>query len=138
MGEIMKKPPATAKACRLKSAQALRLAMEDPETACFMRAVFPSPEQRPEVFSSSWCLKDGPKARWMVLVGEKMPLRFSGRESLANLVLIEIDDCSGDVLRREFQRSLLDEEVREKVRLWLRRRGYKGRRMRPRLRRILR
>ena len=135
---IMKDRPGSLENSRLKPAQALRLAMGDPEAARFMQAIFSPPEQRSEIFSSSWFLREGPRTRWMVLIGERLPLRLRGKRRLTNVVLVEIDGCRGAVLRRECLSSLLDTEVREKVNLWLRRGGYKGRRIRSELRQIVR
>jgi hypothetical protein len=135
---IIKNRPGALGNSRLKPAQALSLAMGDPEAARFMRAVFSPPEQRSEIFSSSWFSTEGPGTRWMVLIGERLPLRLLGKRRLTNVVLIEIDGCRGAVIRRECLSSLLDAEVRERVNLWLRRGGYKGRRIGSELRQIVR
>ena len=118
--------------------QALKTALEDPETADFMRVIFSLPEQRPDIICCRWRSQSDSGSRWAVLIGERSRLVFPEKDGLMNVALVEVDVLSRTVLRREFLRSLLDQEVEEALNLWLRRGGYTVRRIRPQLRRIAR
>ncbi len=91
---------------------AFRVALEDRETAEFMRKNFSRPEDKPEFLFRKKISKTGHGGQWTVELIEKIPA-FNSSGGLMNVARIAVDPVSGTVVRRQFFRSILADEYRK-------------------------
>lgn len=96
--------------------RAFRIAVEDEETAHFMRANFSLPEERPEIIIEKWVIRNRGKPRWRVAILEKPDLAVLPRRPMVNLALVDVDAVSGRVLHRKYMRNILMEEFQKFIR----------------------
>ena len=96
----------------LSSEEALFRALEDPQTAHFLRTAFALPEQKPEIVMKRWLTKDGGCASWHIAIMEKpWPSRGQGLP-LLNVIHVRLNALDGQVLGRWLLQSVLYEEYR--------------------------
>ncbi len=97
----------------LSAEEALFLALEDPQTACFLRTAFSIPEQKPEIMTERWVTKNSCCCFWQVAIIEKPPSALRANLPLLNIAHVMVDARDGNVLRRWFLRSVFYEEYQE-------------------------
>lgn len=100
----------------MDGSRAFRIAVEDGETAHFMRAHFSLPEERPEIIIEKWVIRNRGKLRWRVAILEKPDLALLPRRPMVNLALVDVDAVSGRVLHRKYMRNILMEEFQKFIR----------------------
>jgi hypothetical protein len=100
----------------MSAERALFQALEDPQTACFLRTAFRMPEQRPEIVTERWVTKDRTFPSWHVAIIEKPPATIRTDQSLLNIAHIILDAHDGKVLQRWYLQRVLDKEYRELTR----------------------
>ncbi len=96
----------------LSSEQALFLALEDPQTAHFLRTAFGIPEQRPEIVTKRRLTKARPCSSWHVAIIEKPRPSLRACPPLLNIAHIMVDALDGQILQRWFLKSVFYEEYR--------------------------
>jgi len=111
-------------ALSIRSSEALRIALEDPQMLAFMLTSFARPEQRPSIISHTQL--DG-FGKWRVALIENLPSNAGPDRRLVNIALFEVHGESGEILERRFFKNLLAKEVRTELHLCIHRADCKGR-----------
>ncbi len=89
----------------LKPSRVLHIALEDPETVCFIKKNFSRPEESPEIITHKWSNMDG--KRWYVEIIEKNPFFDKKGVKMINAALIVMDSDSGYIIKRSYFSNLL-------------------------------
>jgi hypothetical protein len=111
----------------LSAEQALFLALEDPQTACFLKTSFSTPEQKSEIITERRVTKNSLGYFWQVAIIEKPLPTLRANLPLLNIAHIIVDALDGKILRRWFLRNVFSEEYQEfKRRLFAPHEGCKG------------
>jgi hypothetical protein len=97
----------------LSAEQALFLALEDPQTACFLKTTFTIPEEKPEIVTERWMTRDKRCYSWQVAIIEKPLPGLRANLPLLNIAHIMINALDGKVLQRWFLQSVFYEEYTE-------------------------
>jgi len=96
----------------LSAAEAFSIALEDKETAGFLKAHFSVPELRPRVFSRRWLTKAASGAFWQIAILEKTPA-VGNKNWLFTVAHVSVDATNGKILGRWFFSRIFQEEYLE-------------------------
>ena len=96
----------------LSAADALFVALQDKDTAHFIRAYFAAPELKPRVLSRRWVTEHESKQLWQVAIIEKSCLG-GRRGQFFNVAHISLDAASGEIRQKWFFGNVFLEEYLE-------------------------
>jgi hypothetical protein len=93
----------------------LRIAMEDAETSHFILTCFSHPAQGPRIISRKKLILKDRKYRWIVEFIEEIPFCLNGKMGMWNIARIVIDPFCGEIIGRQYFKSLFEKEYRRIV-----------------------
>lgn len=98
----------------ISASEALRIALEDSQTTHFIKTNFSRPEERPEIVSHKWLIREEARAIWNVVLVERPQDSFHRNLKLLNMAIIEVDFLTGKIISRQFLQNILETEFRER------------------------
>lgn len=98
---------------RLSAEEALFIALEDTQTARFLKTCFSGPEQKPEIITERRMTTHSHYHSWQVAIIEKPPAALKASRPLLNIAHVMIDALDGKILQRWYLKSVFYEEYHE-------------------------
>jgi hypothetical protein len=94
----------------LNSKDALRVTLEDPDVATFIRTHFSHPEKRPEITTQTTQKNKGARTFWIVEIWEN-----SDQWKTMNIVIAQVDSSKGRVIKKNCLQSIFREEYHQYI-----------------------
>jgi hypothetical protein len=113
----------------LTAAQALRIALEDGQTAHFIQTAFSKVEQRPQILTAKWRLRIQDRKAWAVAIVETCRHPAGRCGDLINAAILAVDLTEGSIQDRKYFKNIFFSEFQKKLRreLGVRLGGCRGR-----------